>query len=71
MFMNDAFSEALLEAEVKYKLHATLGCELIDGPIDAPSHLPAGSTRMDWFPRGTSVLRENLPLHCHDEIEEE
>jgi hypothetical protein len=58
MLMTEEFEEWKTEVSSRHDLHATLGVCVIDGPIDAPDHMPAGSTRMDWCPRSTIAYRE-------------
>lgn len=58
MHMHRKFSDWELEQALTIDVHATAGCEILDWPIDAPEYLPAGSTRMDWFPRTNICMRE-------------
>lgn len=58
MQCHDDFEDMVCDELLKFEAHATLGCGLVDGPIDAPEHLPAGSTEMDWFPRTTMSDRD-------------
>lgn len=58
MYMHDEFEDMELQEMYPLGLHTTQGCEIFDWPIDAPDYLPAGSTRMDWFPRTVVAQRE-------------
>ena len=69
MYMSDAYRSVTLDAAMQYNLHATQGCAIDAGPLDAPCDMPAGSTKMDWFQRSTFCKREHLPLHVNHDKE--